>query len=68
METMYNVWFWDPCAVIWNMLVNPDFNNQMDYVAYQEFNEDNCQYQDFMSAEWSWKQSVCIPFWYRLDS
>ncbi|KAG1813633.1 uncharacterized protein BJ212DRAFT_1447828 [Suillus subaureus] len=55
----YDVWFWDPHAIVQNMLANSDYVGQIDYTSYHEFQEkdEKCHYKDFMSGDWSWLQS-----------
>jgi hypothetical protein len=44
------------------MLANPDFNNEMDFAPYQEFDiDDEQQFEDFMSGDWAWQQAVSHP-------
>jgi len=50
----YDVWYWNPCEMIKNMLLNTDFNGHLDYTAYQEFNSGKQQYCNMMSGDWSW--------------
>ena len=59
MNSVYDVWFQDPRAIVQNMLKNPDFASKIDYAPYHEydFNGDR-QFQDFMSGDWVWKQAV----------
>ncbi|KAG2345489.1 hypothetical protein BDR05DRAFT_998119 [Suillus weaverae] len=44
------------------MLANPDYATEMDYRPYREFSTDNdeCQWQDFMSGDWAWNQADII--------
>lgn len=60
MNANYDVWFRDPCALVHNIISNPDFESGFDYVPYQEHDGDgSCHYHNFMSANWAWKQAVC---------
>jgi len=54
----YDVWYRDPRQMIKNILASPDLEGHVDYVAYQEFNGDKRQYNNLMSGNWSWRQSV----------
>ncbi|KAG1721588.1 uncharacterized protein EDB91DRAFT_1240294 [Suillus paluster] len=36
MDTTYTTWFCDPRTIIHNMLGNPDFKNEMDYVPFHD--------------------------------
>ncbi|KAG2365302.1 hypothetical protein BDR07DRAFT_1374390 [Suillus spraguei] len=47
MEKMYTTWFRNPHTIIQNMLANPDFKDEMDYVPYREFNGE---------GNWAWDQ------------
>ena len=59
MKEDYIVWYRDALDVVKNMLGNPDFNGEFDYVAYKDYTEDgNRKYQNLMSGEWAWRQSV----------
>ena len=61
MDASYDVWFRDPRQLVHNIISNPDFESAFDYTPYQEHDADeNCRYHNFMSANWSWKQAVCI--------
>ncbi|KAG1804346.1 hypothetical protein EV424DRAFT_1544679 [Suillus variegatus] len=59
MEDSHEVWFHDPCDVVRNMLANPDFAAEMDLQPYCEFATENDEHQwkDFMSGDWSWAQA-----------
>ena len=56
--TEYDIWFRNPREVIRNMLARIDFDGHIDYVAYQEFDGEKRQYNNVMSGNWSWRQSV----------
>ncbi|KAG0701117.1 hypothetical protein DFH29DRAFT_1052229 [Suillus ampliporus] len=49
MDGTYDVWYRDPQEVVRNMLVNPSYSNEMDYL-YER------QLWDFMLADWAWNQ------------
>lgn len=36
-DTSYTAWFWDSHAMVRNMLVNPDFKDEMEYMPYCEW-------------------------------
>ena len=57
----YNVWFRDPRIVLHNQLRNTDFANELD-LAPKEVRDENSkrQYEDFMSADWAWRQAVRV--------
>ncbi len=65
MQVEYNVWFWDPCTLVHNLLSNPDFKLGFNYMLYQEHGTDEAHhFQDFMSGNWAWNQVVglqCSP-------
>ncbi|KAG1862715.1 hypothetical protein DFJ58DRAFT_715183 [Suillus subalutaceus] len=62
MGQSHDVWYRDPHEVIQNMLANPDYATEMDYQPYREFSTDNDerQWQDFMSGDWAWNQADII--------
>jgi hypothetical protein len=62
MDRSYDVWFRDPRTVVRNMLANPEYDGEVDYVPYREFQEKDEQrcYKDFMSGDWVWHQAVRI--------
>jgi len=47
------------------MLANPDYATKMDYLPYCEYstNNDERQWQDFMSGDWAWNQAVWFPLY-----
>lgn len=62
MDTEYEVWWRDPHAVVQNMLSNPDFDGEIDYTPYQEYDSnDERRLCDFFSGDWAWKQAVSAP-------
>jgi Plavaka transposase len=63
MTKKYDIWFRDPCALLWNQLVNKDFDGEINYAPRQVFNVlDKRVWSDFMTGYWAWDQAVCIPF------
>ncbi|KAG2069776.1 hypothetical protein BDR04DRAFT_1128746 [Suillus decipiens] len=48
--------------VVCNMLANPIYSDEMDYHPYHKYSTDGneCQFQDFMSADWAWEQADII--------
>lgn len=67
MKEGYDIWFRDPRALVHNILSNPDFESEFDYVPFQERTVDGIhRFCDFMSANWAWKQAVstcyCLLF------
>jgi hypothetical protein len=61
MMTSHNIWFRDPLQLVHNLLVNRDFENEFDYMRFQEFNakKKRCWW-DFMSGDWAWKEADII--------
>ncbi|KAI5994308.1 hypothetical protein EDC04DRAFT_2872595 [Pisolithus marmoratus] len=49
MSKGYDVWFWDPNAVVKSLLCNPDFHDHFDYFPYWQ----HC-WEIFMSGNWAW--------------
>jgi hypothetical protein len=63
MEAEYEVWFRDPRIIVQNMLSNPDFKSDFDYVPFQEYTADGThRFRDFMSGIWAWQQAVSSRF------
>ena len=58
MATKYQLWYRDPRQVIHHILINPEFASGIDYAPYHDFHEGKRRYQDFMSGNWAWEQSV----------
>jgi Plavaka transposase len=59
MNDEFQVWYRDPRTVVRNMLSNPDFDGEIDYAPFRQFgDEDERQYQDFMSGDWAWRHAV----------
>ena len=53
-------YFRDPHLLFVEMVGNPSFTNDFDYMPYREFDANGTQhYQHFMSGNWAWKQAVC---------
>ncbi|KAG1719820.1 uncharacterized protein EDB91DRAFT_1284709 [Suillus paluster] len=59
MTDSHDVWFRDPHDVVRNMLSNPDYATKIDLQPYCEFatENDERQWQDFMSGDWAWSQA-----------
>lgn len=64
MDQSFDVWYRDPLTCIHDILGNPDFKESFDYVPYRELRVDNNerQYQDFMSGDWAWLQAVSSSY------
>ncbi|KAF7982136.1 hypothetical protein HWV62_29873 [Athelia sp. TMB] len=61
MTQEYQAWFRDPVQLIRNLVANPDFKDEFDYVPYHEYDENNKhRFQDFMSGDWAWRQADII--------
>ncbi|KAI9452139.1 hypothetical protein BJY52DRAFT_1205778 [Lactarius psammicola] len=61
MEADYDVWFQNPRTLVHNMLSNPDFESDFDYVPFQEHTADGIhRFCDFMSGNWAWRQADLI--------
>ena len=59
MEMDYDVWYRDPCLLIHNLISNPDFKDEFDYMPYHEYDTNGeHQFWDIMSGNWAWKQAV----------
>lgn len=53
------LWYRDPMQVLQELISNPDFKNEFDYVPYRDYNSDGHQFRDVMSGNWAWRQAVC---------
>ena len=61
MEQTYEVYFRDPRQLFLNMLANPSFAEDFDYSPMQIFDiTGSRRYEHFISADWAWKQAVCL--------
>ena len=59
MTEEHEVWYRNPVTLLENLLSNPDFKDEFDYVPYQERTADGShRFRDFMSGNWSWRQAV----------
>ncbi|KAG1846295.1 hypothetical protein F4604DRAFT_1884183 [Suillus subluteus] len=57
MDVTYDVWFQDPRLLLHDILGNPDFNGEMEYVPYQDYTvEDKRCFKNFFSGDWAWSQ------------
>ena len=62
-KQQYNIWYHDPEVVVHNMLANPDFDKEFDYAPYVELDEHGTRRRsDLMSADFAWRQCVCLFF------
>ncbi|KAF9536209.1 hypothetical protein CPC08DRAFT_652237, partial [Agrocybe pediades] len=57
----YQVWFRDPKVVLENMLKNPDFEGEINYLPYVELNasDEHC-WNEFMSGNFAWRHASTI--------
>ncbi|KAI9431281.1 hypothetical protein H4582DRAFT_2113489 [Lactarius indigo] len=61
MTMTYDVWHQDAHHLLHNMLANPDFDNEFDYVPFREFNaQKRRRWRDFMSGDWAWREADII--------
>ncbi|KAH7918492.1 hypothetical protein BV22DRAFT_1186404 [Leucogyrophana mollusca] len=63
MSDVYEVWYRDPHKVVRNLLANPDFKDETEYIPFREYDaaNDKPQWKDFMSGDWVWQQAEEIP-------
>ena len=55
----FEIWYRNAKEVVGNMLRNKDFQGEIDYVPFKEFNEaGNRCYKDLMSGDWAYNQAV----------
>ncbi|KAM6499160.1 hypothetical protein JOM56_004668 [Amanita muscaria] len=58
MSDVHEVFYRNPWLVVRDMLMNPDFNQGMDFAPHRVFDEsDNRQYDNMMSGNWVWDQA-----------
>jgi hypothetical protein len=59
MKNDYEVYFRDPHHLLSDMLANPQFAEDFDYMPEQQFDMNGShKYKHFMSGDWAWKQAV----------
>lgn len=59
MSQEYEVWFRDVDLTVQNLLANPDFVDDIDFVPYREFDANgDRRYCDYFSGDWAWDQAV----------
>ncbi|KAG1792118.1 uncharacterized protein BJ212DRAFT_1451172 [Suillus subaureus] len=63
MDEEFEVWYRDPCAMAHNILANPTYKDEIDYVPFCEYDasDETRQWKDFMSGDWAWQQAVRPP-------
>ncbi|KAG2029930.1 hypothetical protein BDR03DRAFT_1017733 [Suillus americanus] len=58
MKATYEVWFCDPRLLIHNILANPDFDGEIEYTPYRDYDDNNqCCFKNFFSGDWAWTQA-----------
>ncbi|KAG1886571.1 hypothetical protein F4604DRAFT_1877832 [Suillus subluteus] len=58
MKATYEVWFRDPRLLIHNILTNPDFDGEIEYTPYRDYDDNNQRcFKNFFSSDWAWKQA-----------
>ena len=69
MEQTYEVYFRDPRQIFLNMLANPTFAGDFDYMPMQEFGSNGSRrYEHFMSGDWAWKHAVSLTMFVAMAS
>ena len=64
MDSTYDVWFRDPRLLVQNLLSNPDFDGEMEYVPYRDYMEENNRcWKNFFSGDWAWNQAVRFVYY-----
>ncbi|KAG2095439.1 uncharacterized protein F5147DRAFT_747730 [Suillus discolor] len=60
MDDEFEVWYRDPHAMAHNILANPTYKDEIDYVPFREYDalDDTRRWKDFMSGDWAWQQAV----------
>ncbi|KAG1891996.1 hypothetical protein F4604DRAFT_1565619 [Suillus subluteus] len=62
MDDEFEVWYRDPREMAHNILANPTYKDEIDYVPFREYNalDDMRRWKDFMSGDWAWHQADAI--------
>ncbi|KAG1831429.1 hypothetical protein DFJ58DRAFT_719578 [Suillus subalutaceus] len=62
MDDEFEVWYRDPRAMAHNILANPDYKDEIDYVPFREYDASDStrRWKDFMSGDWAWQQADTI--------
>ncbi|KAG1781229.1 hypothetical protein EV702DRAFT_962857 [Suillus placidus] len=62
MDEEFEVWYRDPRAMAHNILANPTYKDEIDYVPFREYDasDDTRRWKDFMSGDWAWQQADTI--------
>ena len=59
MTTEFEAWYRDPCQLVLDLISNPDFAKEFDYMPYQEHVANGAHhFKDFFSGNWVWQQAV----------
>jgi hypothetical protein len=67
MMDKFDVWFRDPHLIVTNILGNPDFASEFDFIPFRKFDTDGKQvWCDFMSGSWAWTQAVSYTDFFAL--
>jgi len=67
MEAEHEAWIHDPRLLVHNILVNADFNGEINISPFQKYDaDDNHWYRNFMTSNWTWKQAVRVYVVYSL--
>lgn len=57
----WDVWYHNPCQLIYNMLLNSNFCGEFNYAPHQEHNLDgNHCFHNMMSGNWCWHEAVSV--------
>lgn len=54
MEEQHVVWCRDPMQALQELISNPDFKNEFDYILYHDYNSEGHRFQNVMSGNWAW--------------
>ncbi|KAG1813580.1 uncharacterized protein BJ212DRAFT_1447802 [Suillus subaureus] len=62
MDDEFEVWYRDPCTMAHNILANPTFKDEINYMPFREYDavDDTCHWKDFMSRDLAWQQADTI--------
>jgi hypothetical protein len=58
----HEIWFRDPQLLLENLIGNPDFVDEFDFVPYHEYYNGAHRFCNFMSGDWAWKEAVGVHF------
>ena len=61
MTELYDLCMWDSHQVLHHQLATSDFTDKIDITPYWQFDSEGKQsWSNLMSADWAWKQVVCL--------